>query len=165
MGAKEKDKSLLEIAIELLGTKHKPQPIMQIAKETMELKGLKTAVAKELLPQFLADFMESGYFVYCGDGCWDLKERQATSILDKDSSDYEAYEEEDEDVKNNELKEDDYDYDGTNNNDVSNDEEENDDEDDDDISSLLKEGESEEIDSEDGVETGFEEYTGDDDDM
>ena len=106
MGAKEKDKSLLEIAIELLSTKHKPQPIMQIAKETMELKGLKTAVAKELLPQFLADFMESGYFVYCGDGCWDLKERQATSILDKDSSDYEAYEEEDEDVKNNELKED-----------------------------------------------------------
>lgn len=164
MGAKEKDKSLLEIAIELLSTKHKPQPIMQIAKETMELKGLKTAVAKELLPQFLADFMESGYFVYCGDGCWDLKERQATSILDKDSSDYEAYEE-DEDVKNNELKEDDYDYDGTNNNDVSNDEEDNEDEEDDDISSLLKEGESEEIDSEDGVETGFEEYTGDDDDM
>lgn len=164
MGAKEKDKSLLEIAIELLSTKHKPQPIMQIAKETMELKGLKTAVAKELLPQFLADFMESGYFVYCGDGCWDLKERQATSILDKDSSDYEAYEE-DEDVKNNELKEDDYDYDGTNNNDVSNDEEDSEDEEDDDISSLLKEGESEEIDSEDGVETGFEEYTGDDDDM
>ena len=29
MGAKEKDKSLLEIAVELLSTKHKPQPSPQ----------------------------------------------------------------------------------------------------------------------------------------
>ena len=33
MGVKDKDKSLLEIAVELLSTKHKPQPIMQIAKD------------------------------------------------------------------------------------------------------------------------------------
>ena len=88
--------------------------------------------------------------------------KKKINVLEKAN---ESLEEEDEDVKNNELKEDDYDYDGTNNNHVSNDEEDNEDEEDDDISSLLKEGESEEIDSEDGVETGFEEYTGDDDDM
>ena len=126
MGVKEKDKSLLEIAVELLLTKHKPQPIMQIAKEAMEIKGLKTAQAKEILPQFLLDFQASGYFVYCGDGCWDIKDRQPTSVLDKDGTDLEIYSEED-----------------------------------DDISSLLKE--DGELTAEEGVETGYEEYEGEDD--
>ena len=104
MGVKDKDKSLLEIAVELLATKHQPQTILQIAKEAMEIKGLKTAQAKELLPQFLLDFQSSGYFVYCGDDCWDLKDRQPTSVLDKDGGDYEDLFENDEDVKKNELK-------------------------------------------------------------
>ncbi len=153
MGVKEKDKSLLEIAVELLATKHKPQPIMQIAKEAMEIKGLKTAQAKELLPQFLLDFQASGYFVYCGEGCWDLKERQPTSVLDKDGTDYEIYAEEDEDVRKNELK--DEDYDGPQ--DHSHDDDE-DSEEDDDIEVALKESNDEdELESEFGVDTGYEE--------
>ncbi len=111
MASKEKNKSLLEIAVELFHEKHKlgikkPQPIIQIAKEVMEIKGLKTTVGKELLPQFLADFMESGYFVYCGDGCWDLKEYQPLSVLEKEASDTYSSAEEDQEVKQNELRDD-----------------------------------------------------------
>jgi DNA-directed RNA polymerase delta subunit len=140
MGAKDKEKSLLEISVELLSSKHKPQQIMQIAKESMEIKGLKTAQAQEMLPQFLADFMESGYFVYCGDGTWDLKERQSTAVLDKDGSDYEVYANEDEDVRDNELKDDTYD-DYTDNRTSSNDEDEDEEDEEDDISKMLTEDE------------------------
>ena len=146
MGAKEKDKSLLEIAVELFSTKHKPQPIMQIAKEVMEIKGVKAAVAKEVLPQFILDFQASGYFVYCGDDCWDLKDRQPTSILDKDGHDYESIFEEDEDVKKNELKDEDIygpigkDDDEDEDNDDDDDEnEEDEDGDEDDLSSEFEE--------------------------
>lgn len=104
MGIKEKDKSLLEVAIELLEVKKKPQKMLTIVKEVMELKGIKSSAVKELAPQFILDFMQSGYFVYCGDDTWDLKDRQPTSVLDKEGGDYEDIYEDDEDVKNNELK-------------------------------------------------------------
>lgn len=158
MGVKEKDKSLLEIAVELLLTKHKPQPIMQIAKEAMEIKGLKTAQAKEILPQFLLDFQASGYFVYCGDGCWDIKDRQPTSVLDKDGTDFEIYSEEDDEVKKNELKDESYESDVRS---EQSHDDDDDQEEDDDISSLLKE--DGELTAEEGVETGYEEYEGEDD--
>lgn len=106
MGAKEKDKSLLEIAIELLQAKRKPQKLLSILSEVMEMKGYKPTAAKEHSAQFILDFMQSGYFVYCGDDCWDLKERQTTAVLDKDGGDYEEIFDEDEDVKKNELSDD-----------------------------------------------------------
>ena len=106
MASKEKDKSLLEIAIELLQKKRKPHKLNAIIEEVMEIKGYKTNAAKEHTAQFLLDFMQSGYFVYCGDDCWDLKERQSTSVIDKDGGDYEAIYNDDEDVKKNELKDD-----------------------------------------------------------
>lgn len=161
MGAKEKDKSLLEIAVELLSTKHKPQPIMQIAKEVMEIKGLKVAVAKEVLPQFILDFQASGYFVYCGDGCWDLKDHQPTSVLDKDGTDFDIYSEDDEEVKKNELKDDSYEVEARANSNHEDDEEET--EEDDDISSLLKETNSGELEIEEDVITGYEEFEGEED--
>lgn len=105
MVVKDKEKSLLELAIDLLQKKRKPQKISAIIKEVMEIKGYKVAQVKEERAQFVLDFMQSGYFVYCGDDCWDLKERQPTSILDKDGGDYEDIFF-DEDVKKNELKDD-----------------------------------------------------------
>ena len=99
-----KDNSLIEIAIELLYKKQRPQNIYSIIKEVMSIKGIKAANVSEYAPQFVMDFMSSGYFVYCGDDCWDLKDRQPTSVLDKDGGDYEDLFENDEDVKKNELK-------------------------------------------------------------
>ena len=96
-------KSLLEIAIELLEKKKKPQPLDTIIKEVMSLKGYKSAEAKERAPQFVMDFMLSGNFVYCGEDCWDLKYRQPTSVIDKDGGDYEDFYADDEEVKKNEL--------------------------------------------------------------
>ena len=159
MGVKEKDKSLLEIAVELLLTKHRPQPILQIAKEAMEIKGLKTSQAKELLPQFLLDFQTSGYFVYCGEMGWDLKDRQPTSVLDKDGTESIIHSSEAEEAEKNELKDENYDTDVRV--DQSHDDD-NDQEDDDDISTMLKE--DGELAAEEGVDTGYEEYEGEDDD-
>jgi DNA-directed RNA polymerase subunit delta len=104
MGLKE-NKSLLEVAIDLLQKKKKPQKINVIIDETMQLKGKKPEEARELAPQLILDIMQSGYFVYCGDDNWDLKYREPTSVFDKDGADYEEPEE-DEDVKANELKDD-----------------------------------------------------------
>ncbi len=102
-----KDNSLLEIAIDLLKKKRSPQNINTIIKEVMSLKGYRVSQVKEATPQFVMDFMLSGYFIYCGDDCWDLKDRQPTTLLDKDGGDYEDIFFNDDDVKNNELKDDD----------------------------------------------------------
>ena len=75
-----------------------------IIKEVMSIKGIKAANVSEYAPQFVMDFMTSGHFVYCGDDCWDLKDRQPTSVLDKDGGDYEAKFDNDPDVIKNQLR-------------------------------------------------------------
>ena len=147
---KEKDKSLLEIAIELLNGKQKPQKINSIVREVLEIKGVKAAHAKEIAPQFILDFMQCGLFVYCGDDCWDLKDRQPTSILDKDGHDYESIFDEDEDVKKNELKDEDI-YGPLSENDDEDEKDEDDDdekdEDEDDLSSEFELRDEDDLDS------------------
>ena len=104
-----KDNSLIEIAVELLHKKQRPQNINSIIKEVMSMKGIKAADVSQYAAQFVMDFMLSGYFVYCGEDCWDLKDRQPTSVLDKDGGDFEDFLANDEDVKKNELKDGAYD--------------------------------------------------------
>ena len=132
------EKSLIEIASELLEKKKKPQPIDTIIKEVMSLKGYKVAEAKEKAPQFVMDFMLSGNFIYCGDDCWDLKYRQPTSVLDKDGGDFEDFYADDEEVKLNELTDENtYGFDETDSSTTSvddDDEEENNKDDEDDLS-------------------------------
>ena len=131
------EKSLLEIAIEILEKKKKPQSIDTIIKEVMSLKGYKVSEAKEKAPQFVMDFMLSGNFIYCGDDCWDLKYRQPTSVLDKDGGDFEDFYANDEEVKQNELTDENtfgFDDPDVNVSTVDDDEEENNKEDEDDLS-------------------------------
>lgn len=106
MANKESDLSLVEIAYKLLSKKRKPQLLEDIIKDVMSTKGYKPKEAREVTPQFILDFQSCGDFIYCGDGRWDLKERQPTSVLDKDGSDYDYFD--DEDVLRNELKDDDF---------------------------------------------------------
>lgn len=101
----KKENSLLEIAVELLSKKRTPQKLNEIVRDVMTLKGLKPHAAEEKTPQFLMDFMLSGYFVYCGEEKWDLKDHQPTKLLDCDASDYEISFGDD-DVLENELKDD-----------------------------------------------------------
>ncbi len=131
------EKSLLEIAVDLLEKKKKPQPLDTIIKEVMSIKGYKAAEIKEKAPQFVMDFMLSGNFVFCGDDCWDLKYRQPTSVIDKDGGDYIDYYADDEEVKKNELNdenqypfEEDHNIANTTNEDEEDDENNKDDEDD-----------------------------------
>ena len=152
MSAKTKEKSLLELSIEYLNEQPGPQKITTIGEAVMQLKGYKASQAKEALPQFYCDFMESGNFVYVGDEQWDLKERQATSLLDKDGTDYTSVED-DEEAKKNELHDDDDDYQQSHDNDDADDESESN-EDDDDIAAATN---SDEIQSDEDVEMGYEE--------
>ena len=163
MGIKEKDKSLLEVAIELLEVKKKPQKMLTIVKEVMELKGIKSSAVKELAPQFILDFMQSGYFVYCGDDCWVLKERQTTAVLDKDGGDYEEIFEEDEDVKKNELNDDLFVQEFENNEEEEFEEDSDDDTNDDEDDDLAREFDSFNGDDE-GVQEVEGEYLEEDDD-
>ena len=161
MAVKDKDKSLLEISIELLQKKRKPQKLLTIVQEVMEIKGYRSQQAKQHTAQFLLDFMQSGYFVYCGDDSWDLKERQSTAVIDKDGADYEKRYNDEDEVKKYELKDEniyDTDYDDVNEDDEDDDEEEDDEiarelhelnEDDDDLS---KEFETESYEEEDEEE-------------
>ena len=128
--------SLLEIAIQLLQSKKKPKKLKEIMRETMTKKGYTLEEVKEYAPQFMLDFMASGYFVYCGDDTWDLKDRQQVAMLDKDGGDFEYTSDDLDEVKANELKDDDYDYVEKSSDNLSSDDDEDDsnDDDDDDIS-------------------------------
>lgn len=106
----ENQDSLVEIAIKEMSKKRKPRTLANIAKEVFEIKGLSSAEAAAALPQFQIDFMLSGHFICCGEDrkgakIWDLKNRQHSSLLDKEGV-YVDPEEENEDVKNNELRDD-----------------------------------------------------------
>jgi len=86
----EKDRSLLEIAVEMMAKQKKPITLYELGRITAEEKGLKRPQAVELLPQFFCDVMASGIFVYCGNDLWDLKERQPISLLETDVADFES---------------------------------------------------------------------------
>ena len=118
--------SMLEVAIELLNQKKTPQAITSLIQEVLELKGLDDPNGV-LAAQLYIDITTSSSFVFCGEGKWDLKTRQALELFDRDGSFFntgEEYEEEEE-----EIALDDYNIDED---DDSADYEEDDDDDDDD---------------------------------
>ena len=101
----EKNDSLLEIAVALMKRKKKPQTLKSMLNEIFERKGMEQD--EQAVAQFEVDFMLSGLFIYCGEDkdqnqLWDLKERQPSSLLDKDGGFIDEYEK-DEEVTKNEL--------------------------------------------------------------
>ncbi|MFI3329505.1 MAG: DNA-directed RNA polymerase subunit delta [bacterium] len=78
-------KSMLEVTIELMGKKKKPQKAKDLIKETLQLKGYDDANG-DLAAQLYIDITTSALFVYCGDAEWDLKTRQDISLGDKDGA-------------------------------------------------------------------------------
>lgn len=157
--------ALIEIAIELMKNKNKPQTITTIAKEVFEEKGIKLNEKSEEYSQFVIDFMLCGDFIVCGEDkkgnkLWDLKNRQHHDMQDKEGF-YIDDLYEDEEVAKNELK-DEYDYAENNQNDFDNsynqdDEEET--EEKDDIEEELEDSDDDLIDGEEKKKT----YDADDD--
>ena len=106
----DRNDSLLEIATSLMKRKKKPQTLDSILEEVFQKKGIAEA-DDNVVAQFEVDFMLSGTFIYCGEDkngnqLWDLKERQPSSLLDKDGGYLEDLYADDEDVIKNELKDD-----------------------------------------------------------
>lgn len=107
----DKNDSLIEIAASIMRRKKKPQSLDFLLDEVFEKKGI-TKDDEMVVAQFEVDFMLSGLFIYCGEDkhgnqLWDLKERQSSTLLDKDAGYLEDIYADDEDVIKNELKEDD----------------------------------------------------------
>ena len=105
----DKYDSFLEIAVALMKKKKKPQSLEALTKEVFSKKGVE---GNELqIAQFQVDFMLSGYFVCCGEDkqgnqLWDLKTRQLSSLLDKDSGYMRDLSDEEKEAEDNELKDD-----------------------------------------------------------
>ena len=163
-----KEKSLLECAVEAVQSYpkgQKPKSIYAIAADAMKIKGLKDEQGRELMPRFICDLMESGRFVYCGEGTWDLKENQPTSVLEKSVHDYDVYDPDAEVAAANELNGgEDTDVKPETPDDVNEIEPETQDEEEEDvIANLLNSSANDESTESDLVETGFEEETGEDD--
>ncbi len=78
-------KSFLEVTIELMKNRKKPQKAIDLIKETLEMKGQDDNDG-QIAAQLYTDMTSSALFVYCGEGLWDLKTRQELSLWDKDGS-------------------------------------------------------------------------------
>lgn len=103
--------SLIEIALREMKAKRKPRTLAKIAKDVFEIKGIPSTDSDNIMSQFEIDFMLSGYFICCGEDkngskLWDLKNRQPSSLLDKDGNYLEDLYSDDEEVVKNELKDD-----------------------------------------------------------
>lgn len=154
------EKSLIEIAIEWMqskANKDKHYTLKDISKKVFEKKGLKISENKDQYAQFQMDFMLCGNFISYGEDkegnkLWDLKYRLKHDVIDKDSTEYYDVDDDDEEVKMNELSsaEDDYvdenDYQGETAFDNDNEEEEEKEEEPDEIEQefLLRESVEEE---------------------
>ncbi len=109
--------SLLEVAIYLMEQKKTRQPIRELIKEVLEMKGLDD-LDGALATQLYIDITTSSKFVYMGNEEWDLKVRQSLDEYDKDGSAFntkgEDLDEEDEDLSDedsDEYEDDEYDED------------------------------------------------------
>lgn len=126
--------SLLEVAILLMEQKKNKQPIKNLIKEVLEMKGLDDEDSS-LAAQLYIDITTSSKFVYMGEDNWDLKSRQSLDQFDKDGASFNpkdgSFEEDEED----ETDEDDLDED---------DESDEDDEDEDEKDESEEDEESEE---------------------
>ena len=83
-------------------------PPLFYAKKVFEKKGLKISENKDEYAQFLMDFMLCGNFISYGEDkegnkVWDLKYSLKHEVIDKESNQYYDTDEDDEEVKKNEL--------------------------------------------------------------
>ena len=126
-----KEKSLLEVAVELMERKRTAQNIYSLIKEALEIKGL-TDEDGSLTTQLYVDITTSSKFVYMGDDEWDLKYRQSLDQFDNDGSAFNSKDDEYDDEEDEEIDDlDEDDLDDYDSDDESDDDDEYEDDDDD----------------------------------
>lgn len=137
--------SLIEIALRVMKSKRKEQPLSKICKEVFEIKGIKPEDEHKYRTQFQMDFMLSGLFICCsekkGVKLWDLKNRRPSNFLDKEGNYAEDIYSDDEDVIKNELSDEiEYNITGEENEEYTEDEDEEEEETTDEIEEELRSG-------------------------
>ena len=156
----ENQKSLIEIALEIMEKSNSPLNIYTLIEETLLRKGI-TDEDGTLAAKLYTDISISSKFVYMGEDCWDLKSRQSLDQFDKDGSSFISKDEEyhDEDDSDDELDNyDDEDEDRYDDDDEDEDSDKDyDDEDEDEESDERYDEESEEEDSYDDEDERYDE--------
>ncbi len=85
------NKSLIDIAEEVLFTKKAQANMYELFDIACEKKGIEETSKTDLIAQFYTDMISSAKFVYLGENEWDLKEHQEVSLWEKDGSYYKEY--------------------------------------------------------------------------
>ena len=143
----ENQKSLIEIAVEIMESHEGPINIYELIEKTLALKGISDEDSS-LSAKLYVDITISSKFVFMGDDNWDLKSRQSLEQFDKDGSSFNSKEEYIEDEDDEEILFDD---------DEELDEDEDEDDEDSDDEAEDSEDEAEELDEdEDDEELEFE---------
>ncbi len=78
------NKSLVEVAVELMKSKRGAKKLSEIVKEVATIKGFSLDEFNLRVGAFLTDLAASGKFVYLGNNIWDLKERQPFKMSEYD---------------------------------------------------------------------------------
>ena len=108
------DKSMLEVAIEIMEASNEPKNIYKLIDEVTEKLGYGDDSAAKA--QLYIDITTSAEFVYCGgeDDLWDLKIRQSLDMWDKSFFENESAEaiepDEDDEEENDDLSMEDFNY-------------------------------------------------------
>lgn len=110
------NKSMIEVAEQLMLRKKTPQSFRKLAQEVSEVMGMSEEELMRVIARFYADLTLSGKFVNVGGDKWDLKFRQKFEIADlqfqyDDEATVDDYEEEDEDEVDEDEEDEDYDRD------------------------------------------------------
>lgn len=91
-------KSLLELAVEVLKSAGEPLQIKEIIEKAFALNG-ETDPRGDKKAQLYVDITTSSKFVYMGDGAWDLKANEPLSEYDKDGVDLKIEDVADEEIE------------------------------------------------------------------
>lgn len=110
-------KSMLELAVEIVKKAGAPKAINEIIEEALKAKGIEDTNGDKKASLYV-DITTSSDFVYMGEGCWDLKSNQSLDEYDKDGSDFNDVSDE----TNEDVKAEDY---NTDDDEITSDDEEN----------------------------------------
>lgn len=157
----ENQKSLIELALEVMEETSGPINIYELIQKTLAKKGIQEDPNFDYAAKLYTDIIISSKFVFLGDDNWDLKSRQSLDEFDKDGSSFAIKDAKERLYEEDEDEEDDIDIDEDSDDEDSDDDydDESDDEEDDiEIDDYDDESDDEEDDSYDDRDLDEETY-------
>ena len=159
------DKSMLEVAIEIMEASNGAKNIYKLIDEVFEEMGL--ADDASVKAQLYIDITTSAQFVYCGgeDELWDLKSRQSLDLWDKSffENDSEELAEDDEEDESDNISMEDFNYVESDDEDEESDDEDEDEDEEDNTYEIDEDGDDEDEDEEDSWDEDEEDNSWDED--